>query len=191
MAENSVVWTYAVPTGPKISVVEGDLTLEAVDAIVNAANEHLSHGGGVAWAIARRGGKVIQEESTAWVREHGPVPTGQAALTGGGHLAARYVIHTVGPIWRDQGDEPALLRSAIQSALALADAHALHSVSLPAISSGIFGVPKPLAAQVIWDATLDYLAAHPESTLEEIRFCDIDRATVEIFLAEGRKRQLK
>ncbi len=191
MAENSVVWTYAVPTGPKISVVEGDLTLEAVDAIVNAANEHLSHGGGVGRAIARRGGQVIQEESTAWVREHGPVPTGQAVLTGGGHLAARYVIHTVGPVWRAQGDEPALLRSAVQSALALADAHALRSVSLPAISSGIFGSPKPLAAQVIWDAILDYLAAHPESTLEEIRFCDIDQATVEIFLAEGRKRQLK
>ena len=191
MAENNVVWTYSVPTGPKISVVEGDLTLEAVDAIVNATNEHLSHGGGVAWAIVQRGGKVIQDESTAWVREHGPVPTGQATLTGGGHLAARYVIHTVGPIWRAQGDEPALLRSAVQNALALADAHALRSVSLPAISSGIFGFPKPLAAQVIWGATLDYLTAHPESTLEEIRFCDIDRATVNIFLAEGRKRQLK
>ena len=191
MAKNSVVWTYAVPTGSRISVVEGDLTLEAVDAIVNAANEHLSHGGGVARAIVRRGGRVIQEESTAWVREHGPVPTGQAALTGGGHLAARHVIHTVGPIWRNHGDEPALLRSAIHSALALADAHALCSISLPAISSGIFGFPKPLAAQVIWDATLDYLAAHPESALEEIRFCDIDRYTVEIFLTEGRKRQPK
>lgn len=170
-------------------VVRGDLTAEAVDAIVNAANEYLAHGGGVAGAIVRRGGEAIQRESDAWVQAHGPVPTGSAALTGGGRLPARYVIHAVGPIWRGRGDEPALLRAAVQSALALAEAHGLHTISMPAISSGIFGFPKPLAAQVIWDAVLDYLRDHPQTSLQEIRLCNVDELTARLFYEEGRRRE--
>ncbi|MBN1247202.1 MAG: macro domain-containing protein [Anaerolineae bacterium] len=171
-----------------LQVVLGDLTLEEVDAIVNAANERLAHGGGVAGAIVRRGGDVIQRESRAWVREHGPVETGTAAITGGGRLRARYVIHAVGPIWRDGGDEPALLRSAVQRALAVADEHNLRSVSMPAISSGIFGFPKPLAAKVIVGAVVDYFTSHEESEIEVVRFCNIDAATTELFLEELRGR---
>jgi putative ATPase len=183
-----VLLTRAIEGGRVLKVVLGDITEEEVDAIVNAANERLAHGGGVAGAIARQGGEEIRQESRAWVREHGPVPTGEAAITGGGRLPARYVIHAVGPVWHDRGDEPERLRSAVRSALRLADEHELVSISLPAISSGIFGFPKPLAAEVIWAATLDYFAEHPESALQEVRFCNIDRRTAELFREEGARR---
>ncbi len=189
MPENRVLLTVTVPTGPCVRVVQGDLTAEVVDAIVNAANGYLAHGGGVAGAIVRRGGEIIQQESDAWVQAHGPVPTGSAALTGGGRLPARYVIHAVGPIWQGRGDEPALLRAAVQAALALAEAHGLHSISIPALSSGIFGFPKPLAAQVIWEAVLDYLHEHPQTSLQEIRFCNIDELTARLFYEEGLRRK--
>jgi putative ATPase len=191
MSSNQVLLTYKGPAGCRIEVVHGDITAEQVDAIVNAANGRLAHGGGVAGAIVRAGGREIQEESRAWVREHGEVPTGEAAITGAGRLPARHVIHAVGPVWRGRGDEPALLRSAVQSALAQADAHDLTSISLPAISSGIFGFPKPRAAAVIWEATLDYLEAHPETSLDRVRFCNIDRHTAALFREEGERGRSK
>src|SRR5262245_10239962 len=91
---------YTRPDGRVLRVIEGDITEQDVDAIVNAANEMLAHGGGVAGAIARKGGPQITSESRRWVEEHGRVPTGGAAITGGGNLKARYVIHAVGPVWR-------------------------------------------------------------------------------------------
>lgn len=183
-----ILYEYTTPAGQVVRVGQGDLVDEAVDAIVNAANEYLAHGGGVAGAIVRRGGANIQQESYRWVQEHGPVHAGAAAITGAGELAARWVIHAVGPVWRDQGDEPELLASAVRSALALASAHGLESVSLPAISSGIFGFPKPLCAEVMWTTVLDYLTAHPESSVREVNFCNLDRGTVEIFRAEAIRR---
>jgi putative ATPase len=185
---NEVVLSHRLDGGRRIEVVHGDITQEQVDVVVNAANRRLAHGGGVAGAIVRRGGRSIQQESNAWIETHGPLPIGGAAMTGAGRLPARHVIHAVGPIWRDEGDEPDLLRKAVQSALALADAHGLHSISLPAISSGIFGFPKPLAAEVIWEATLSYFETHPDSSLEVIRFCNIDARTVNLFREEGEKR---
>jgi len=185
---NEVLLTHTLDGNRRIEVVHGDITQEQVDAIINAANKRLAHGGGVAGAIVRRGGQSIQEQSHTWVREHGPLSVGEAAVTGSGKLSARHVIHAVGPIWRDEGDEPALLREAVQNALALADTHELRSVSLPAISSGIFGFPKPLAAEVIWEATLSYFETHPDSSLEVIRFCNIDARTVNLFREEGEKR---
>jgi putative ATPase len=189
MAIHQILFTYTTPDGRKLHVVEGDITAEPVDAIVNAANEHLAHGGGVAGAIVRRGGYAIQAESDAWVQQHGPVRSGTAAITSGGDLPARYVIHAVGPVWRNRGDEPELLRLAVQCALALADAQGLQSISIPAISSGIFGFPKPLAAQVIWGAVLDYFAAHLTSSLQEVRFCNIDQPTARLFYEEGLRRK--
>lgn len=184
---NQITFTYTLSNALRLRVVHGDITQEAVDAIVNAANGRLAHVGGVAGAIARRGGSLIRKESAAWVRDHGRVPTGQAAITGGGRLAARYVIHAVGPVWKNRGDEESLLASAVRAALDLADAHALQSLSLPAISSGIFGFPKPLAAQAIWGAVLEYLNAHPVSTLQEIRFCNIDAQMLALFEDLARK----
>ncbi len=185
---NEVLLTYEVDERRRIEVVQGDITQEQVDAIVNAANTRLAHGGGVAGAIVRKGGRSIQDESSAWVQAHGSLAVGAAAMTGAGRLPARHVIHTVGPVWRDQGDEPALLHKAVWSALALADFHELRSISLPAISSGIFGFPKPLAAEVIWEAALSYLDVHPESSLEVIRFCNIDARTATLFRADGERR---
>ncbi len=181
-----ILFSHTLPHKRTLHVVHGDLTQERVDAIVNAANSQLRHGGGVAWAIVHQGGAIIQQESDAWVRKHGPVATGTgAAITGAGRLPARYVIHVVGPIWRNRGDEPQLLRQAVQSALAMADAHKIRTLSLPAISSGVFGFPKPLAARVIWQATLDYFAEHPLSHLAEVRFCNIDMYTARLFVEAG------
>ncbi len=188
MVTNQTLFTYTLATGQKLQVVRGDLTAETVDVIVNAANERLSHGGGVAGAIVRRGGFLIQQESHDWVRHHGVVATVSAAITSGGSLPARYVIHAVGPIWHNRGDEPSLLRSAVQSALVLCDSYGLHSLALPAISSGIFGFPKPLAVDVIITAVEDYLVSHPDSTIETVRFCSIDAETSDLFLEVARSR---
>src|SRR6185503_18264920 len=95
---------HTIPTGQTIQIVQGDITIEEVDAIVNAANEYLQHGGGVARTISRQGGPTIQKESEAWIQEHGRVSHTQPAWTSGGRLPAKYVIHAVGPIWGD-GDE--------------------------------------------------------------------------------------
>jgi O-acetyl-ADP-ribose deacetylase (regulator of RNase III) len=183
-----ILFEYQTETGQVIRVVISDLTAERVDAIVNAANGHLAHGGGVAGAIVRRGGYGIQEESDCWVREHGLVRTGTAAITGAGNLPCRYVIHAVGPVWRKRGDEPELLASAVHSALQLAAEHGLSSVSMPGISSGIFGFPKPLCAEVILSTVDEFLTAYPEGSVREVNLCNIDQHTANIFAEEARRR---
>ncbi len=164
-----------------LELVQGDITTLATDAIVNAANERLAHGGGVAGAISRRGGPTIQRESDAWVRQHGPVPTGSAAITSGGDLPARYVIHAVGPVYNRAA--PArmaeLLASAVRSSLALADAHHLKSIALPAISTGIFGYPLEEAAQVMLSAAIAYLKG--DTGLERVIFCLYDQRAFQVF----------
>lgn len=184
-----ILFEHTTPAGQVICVVQGDLTEEHVDAIVNAANEHLAHGGGVAGAIVRKGGYEIQQESSDWVARHGPVRTGTAAITGAGKLPARFVIHAVGPVWaggaRGEDDK---LASAVRSALALADAHHLQSISMPGISSGIFGFPKERCARIMIGTVREYLTAHPDTSLREIRFCNIDSQTAEIFRAEAERQ---
>ncbi len=160
----------------------GDLTDETVDAIVTAANSHLAHGGGVAGAIVRRGGSVIQEESDRVA----PVPVGHVALTGAGGLAARAVIHAVGP-QMGEGDEDAKLKSAVWESLNLAARQGFVSLSLPAISSGIFGYPKERCAEVLLDTTLQFLKTHPQTPTREIRFCNFDELTCRIFLEHFRR----
>ncbi len=183
-----VLFEGRMPDGQVVRVVQNDLTEERVDAIVNAANEGLSHGGGVAGAIARKGGPTIQRESNAWVREHGPVETGSVAMTGAGKLPSRHVIHAVGPVWSGSGDEEAKLASAVRSALDLAEEHGLESVSIPAISSGIFGFPKPLCAEVMLRTIREWFAAHPESALREVNACNIDSGTAQLFEEEARRQ---
>lgn len=153
----------------ELDLVEGDITALRTDAIVNAANRHLSHGGGVAGVIARRGGSAIQRESDAWVREHGPVPTGGAAITTAGDLPARWVIHAVGPVYDGTPRSAELLASAVRSALELADARQLRSVALPAISTGIYGYPLHEAAGVIAAAVVEYLEG--ATGLERVVLC--------------------
>jgi putative ATPase len=182
-----IVFEYQTAAGQTLRVVRGDLTREPVEAIVNAANEHLAHGGGVAGAIVRRGGYEIQEESNRWVRDHGPVPTGSAAITGAGNLPARYVIHAVGPVW-GSGDEEAKLSSAVRSTLELAALHSIRSVSLPAISSGIFGFPKPLCAQVILRAVRDFPALHADCSVREVNVVLLGQEMADIFSDEARRQ---
>ena len=178
---NVVLFEHTLVTGQIVRVVRGDITAESTDAIVNAANEQLQHGGGVAGAISRRGGATIQQESNAWVRQHGPVYTGSAAITGAGRLPAKFVIHAVGPVW-GSGHEEEKLGNAVLSALSLAEAHDLKSISIPGISSGIFGGPKDVCARVITQTAVEYLRDKPDSSLEEVRFCNIDEPTASAFV---------
>lgn len=173
--------------GQKLSLVHGDLTEARVDAIVNAANSQLNHGGGVAGAIIRRGGNEIQTESHAWVKQHGPVSHERPAITGAGQLPCHYVIHAVGPVW-GEGDEDQKLQSAISGALALAEEKGLATLAIPAISTGIFGFPKERGARVIIDAILDFFDNHPEASLKEIQITLIDEPSVNIFANEFERR---
>jgi len=175
--------------GQKVQVRKGDLTAERVDAIVNAANNHLAHGGGVAFAIARAGGPAIDRESGAWVEEHGPVPDGGVAVTSGGRMACRHVIHTVGPIWHGGGEgEERTLADAVAGSLAKAEELGLGSIALPAISSGIFGFPKDRCAAIFAEQVLGFCARMPQSRLREIRLTNIDEETVAIFEGAFRER---
>ena len=159
----------------------GDITEMKTDAIVNAANEHLAHGGGVAGAISRKGGPAVQRESNAWIRRHGRMPTGSAAITSGGNLKARNVIHTVGPVFDGTPRSAELLSSAVRSALQMADDHGLRSIALPAISTGIFGYPLDQAAQVMLGAASDYLRVR--TGLERVVFCLYDQQAYDVFAA--------
>jgi len=165
-----------------LELVEGDITALDTDAIVNAANERLAHGGGVAGVISRRGGLAIQRESDAWVRQHGRVVTGSAAITSGGNLKARHVIHAVGPVYDGSPRSAELLASAVRAALRMADEHGLKSVGLPAISTGIFGYPMEEAAQVMLRAAVEYLQG--ETGLERVVFCLYGQPTFDIFARE-------
>ena len=165
-----------------LELVEGDITEMDTDAIVNAANERLAHGGGVAGVISRKGGPAIQQESNAWVHRHGRVATGSAAITSGGNLKAHYVIHAVGPVYGSTVRSAELLGSAVRAALQMADEHGLKSIALPAISTGIFGYPMEEAAQVMLRAAVEYLQG--ETGLERVVFCLYGQPTFEIFSRE-------
>lgn len=165
-----------------LELVEGDITQLDTDAIVNAANERLAHGGGVAGVISRRGGPTIQRESSEWVRLHGPVPTGSAAITSGGDLKARHVIHAVGPVYDDTPRSPKLLASAVRAALQMADEHGLQSVALPAICTGIFGYPMQDAARVMLQEAMAYLEG--ETSLQRVAFCLYGCPAFDVFAHE-------
>ncbi|HEX7976861.1 MAG TPA: macro domain-containing protein [Anaerolineales bacterium] len=180
---NRVLQEHVFKQGQRLQIVEGDLTQENVDAIVNAANAHLMHGGGVAAAISRRGGPQIQAESSAWVRQHGPVTHAEPAYTHAGSLPCRYVIHAVGPIW-GEGDEDARLADAVRGALRRAEQLELNSVAIPAISTGIFGFPKERAARVILETISSYFAQEPASRLSLVRLVLYERDTTDAFLQE-------
>ncbi|HJQ14161.1 MAG TPA: macro domain-containing protein [Anaerolineales bacterium] len=178
---NAVLVEKKLKSTQTIKIVQGDITIEAVDAIVNAANEYLQHGGGVARTISRQGGPVIQKESDTWVREHGRVTHANPAWTSGGRLPAKYVIHAVGPVWGD-GDEDSKLEAAVIGSLRVADELKCSSVALPAISTGIYGFPKDRAAGVIFSAIEKYLTDDLSSGLETIKLVLYDQPTVDVFI---------
>lgn len=181
---NRDIMRKEIIAGKTVKLVQGDITQEEVDAIVNAANSHLQHGGGVAGAIVRKGGRIIQEESNAI----GFVPVGEAVVTGAGELPCEYVIHAVGPRW-GEGDEDAKLEGAVENSLKLAEEKKLRTVSLPAISAGIFGFPKNRCAGVILETIRNYLKKHPDGSLREVRVCLFDKPTVEAFRKEFEKSE--
>lgn len=177
---NTVLKEHIFPAGQIIQVVQGDITTEQVDAIVNAANEHLQHGGGVAWAISKKGGAAIQQESDAWIRAHGPVSHAHPAWTSGGLLPAKYVIHAVGPVW-GSGDDDKKLSDAVTGSLKVADELKCESIALPAISTGIFGFPKERAAEIIFTSVEKYFEGSP-SNLKIVRLTLFDQAIVDVFV---------
>jgi len=162
-----------------LELTEGDITEMDTDAIVNAANSRLQHGGGVAGAIVRKGGWIIQEESN----KIGYVPVGEAAITTAGKLKAKYVIHAVGPVWRDgKENEDEKLRNATLNSLKLADKNNLRSIAFPAISAGIFGFPIDRCAKIMLSTTIEYL--NEETRLERVIFCLYGKKNFEIFQKE-------
>jgi O-acetyl-ADP-ribose deacetylase (regulator of RNase III) len=172
--------------GRAIVLEKGDITRVDTDAIVNAANSRLAPGGGVSGAIHSAGGPAITEECRAWVAEHGAVATGAAAITTGGRLPARHVIHTVGPVWHGGGSrEPELLASAYRSSIALADEHGLDTIAFPSISTGIFGYPTGLAATVALEAVRDALGR--ATSVREVRFVLFDAATYAAYEAAAER----
>jgi putative ATPase len=179
---NIILVERALQTGQTVQIVQGDITIEEVDAIVNAANEQLQHGGGVAWAIASKGGSAIRRESNDWIREHGPVSHAQPAWTSGGILPAKYVIHAVGPVW-GEGDEDDKLTQAVTGSLRVADELKCSSIAMPAISTGIFGFPKDRAAGIIFSGIEDYFAeGNSSSSLKIAKLVLYDQPTVDVFV---------
>lgn len=177
-----ILYEYRTATGQKIVLIQGDLTRQDVDAVVNAANERLLHGGGVAAVIAQRGGRQVNIESREWVRQHGPVSHEQPAYTTGGDLPCKYIIHAVGPVW-GSGNEDEKLAAAITGSLQTAEELGLSSIAFPAISTGIFGFPKKRAARIFYETFLEYLQEFPDSKLNDIRMVVYDHPTTQAFTA--------
>jgi len=157
-------------------VVRGDLLEEPVEAIVNAANGHLAHGGGVAGVISRAAGPVLQEESRRIVKERGPLPAGAAVVTTAGKLPFKGIIHAVGPR-QGEGDEEAKLFQALSSAFLEAKKRHWNSLAFPAVSSGIFAVPPETCARA-------YVRAARASPLGKVRLCLRDQPVIDAVLKE-------
>ena len=165
----------------KLRIIQGDITRQATDAIVNAANSSLMGGGGVDGAIHRAGGPVILEECKQIVAQQGRLPTGKAVITTGGNLEAKYVIHTVGPIWHGGNrGEPELLASAYQKSLKLAAENKLSSISFPSISTGVYSYPVGQAARVAINAATIFLRQGPTS-IKEVVFVLFDAKTFDAY----------
>jgi len=160
-------------------LVKGDITERDVDVIVNAANSYLKHGGGVAGAIVKKGGDIIQQESD----KIGFVPVGSAVITTSGKLPCKAVIHTVGPKM-GEGNEDNKLCNAIINSLKLASDKGFKSISFPAISAGIFGFPKDKCAKILIKEAKKYFENNPITSLELIEFCIFDDTTLKYFIEE-------
>jgi len=165
----------------RLSIIRGDITTQATDAIVNAANPGLMGGGGVDGAIHRAGGSAILEECKQIVAKQGRLPTGKAVITSGGNLTAKHVIHTVGPIWQGENKgEAALLESAYIESLKLAAEHNLTSVSFPSISTGAYGYPVAEASRVAIKAVVSFLKEQV-TPIKEVVFVLFDPKTYEAY----------
>ena len=164
----------------RLKIIRGDITLQATDAIVNAANSSLMGGGGVDGAIHRAGGPAILAECRKIVERQGRLPAGQAVITTAGNMKTRHVIHTVGPIWRGGDDNEAeTLASAYRESLKLAEANKLTSIAFPSISTGAYGYPVEKAAPVALRAAADFAAK--ASSIKEVVFVLHDTHSYEVY----------
>jgi O-acetyl-ADP-ribose deacetylase len=188
-----LAWEIKLGNNKILRLVKGDITERNVDAIVNAANSYLKHGGGVAAAIVKKGGAIIQQESDKIVASKGPVPVGTAVASTAGKLPCKAVIHAVGPRM-GEGDEDYKLRKAVRSSLVLASEIGFRSISMPAISSGIFGFPKDRCAKILIEESKTFLQGNNNdnygsnsrnydtiSRLDIIEFCIFDIETLYYF----------
>jgi O-acetyl-ADP-ribose deacetylase (regulator of RNase III) len=163
-----------------LSIIQGDITVQTTDAIVNAANSGLMGGGGVDGAIHRAGGPAILEDCRKIVANQGRLPTGQAVITTAGNMPSKYVIHTVGPVWHGgTKGEPELLSSAYRESLKLAAANNLASVSFPSISTGVYGYPVDKASRVALKAVVSFLSE--TTSIKEVVFVLFDSRTFEAY----------
>jgi len=183
-----VICEHVTPQGIKLQVRHGDITEEEVGAIVNAANKFLDHASGVAGAISKKGGPIIQAESDMYIAKHGHLEEGAVVSLPAGNLKCRYVFHAVGPMWKDgkQGED-IFLTMAVRACLDQASALGLESISMPAISTGIFKFPKPVCAELMFSTTLSFISQVTNSSLKEIRFTNFDDDTVNIFKNQFQK----
>lgn len=165
----------------KIKLVKGDITKIEVDAIVNAANSSLLGGGGVDGAIHKAGGREILEQCMLIRNKQGGCKVGEAVITTGGILKAKYVIHTVGPVWNGgKKREEQLLSNCYRNSLTIAVEHSLKTIGFPSISTGIYRFPKEIAAKLAVSEVLDFLQT--DNTIEEVIFVCFDDATYDIYL---------
>jgi O-acetyl-ADP-ribose deacetylase len=183
---NQLIDEIRISNDKIIRLIKGDITDQNVDVIVNPANSYLKHGGGVAGAIVRKGGKIIQIESD----KLGFVPVGSSVITTSGELTCQAIIHTVGPRM-GEGNEDLKLSKSLHSSLSLASDHNYKSISIPAISSGIFGFPKDRYANILLDESIKFLTINNNTTLETIEFCIIDDETLFHFKTKYKKLKKK
>jgi O-acetyl-ADP-ribose deacetylase (regulator of RNase III) len=166
----------------KITLIQGDITQQSCDAIVNAANSSLMGGGGVDGAIHRAGGPAILEQCKDIVARQGRCPTGEAVITTGGNLKAKYVIHTVGPIWRDGNHgEDELLVNAYCNSLQRAVENEIQTIAFPSISTGAYRFPIERAARIALQTVYDFLQKNDQ--IEEVRFVLFSQADLQVYQA--------
>lgn len=164
----------------RIRLIRGDITKLNVDAIVNAANSSLMGGGGVDGAIHRAGGPGILEECKKIVAKQGSCPTGEAVITTAGNLPARFVIHTVGPVWHGgEGNEAEKLANCYNNSLSLAIENSIRTIAFPNISTGVYGYPKRLAAEVAVHTVREFLGTSP--SIAEVYFVCFDDENFQLY----------